>query len=170
MIGLVVGLIALGGFILYQVKNKAKQPDEGKGEEQFIPTTQDHLAIDYIRSGVIKLKTGGYRLVVELPSVNIELMEPEEKEVILQQYRQILNAIDFPFQYFQQSRIVDVSEYIGTLENQQIREKNRLIQKQLQFYSEFLQSMIQTKSVLTKKFYITVPFDAEEEEKKRQKE
>lgn len=164
--GVVLALFAFGGYLFYQFKIKNKEGE--KEEEKYIPTTQDHIALDYIRSGIVKLKTGGYRLVIELPSVNIELMEPEEKEMILQQYSQILNAIDFPFQYLQQSRIVDITEYLSTLEGHMVQEKNPLIQKQIEFYSNFLQDIIHDRSVLTKKFYITIPYDEEAEEKKKQ--
>jgi len=124
--------------------------------------------MDYIRSGIVKLKTGGYRLLIELPSINIELMEGEEREMVLQQYRQVLNAIDFPFQFLQQSRIVDVSEYLSMIEGKIRQEKNHLIQEQLRYYSNFLYELIRDRSVLTKKFFFVISFDEAKEEKKKQ--
>lgn len=168
LIGLAIGIIGLMGFIgfkMYQKRNE--EVEEVDEKEKFIPTTQDQLALDYIRSGIVKLKSGGYRLLVEMPSVNIELMEPEEREVVLQQYRQVLNAIDFQFQFLQQSRIVDVSEYLSSLEGFARTEKNPLIKKQVEYYTEFLVELIRDRSVLTKKFYLVVPFDEEREQKNK---
>lgn len=171
LMGLAFGLLILIGFIAWKMiqlkKEKAEAEKEGSiaEEEKRIASTQDQLAMDYIRSGILKLKSGGYRLLIELPSVNIDLMELEEKEVILQQYRQILNAIDFPFQYLQQSRIVDISEYLATLEGHARTEKNPLLKKQIEFYSEYLIELIRDRSVLTKKFYLVVPFDEAKETK-----
>lgn len=167
LIGLLIGLFIVIGVIVWKVLQLKKEKEESKEseKEKYVPTTQDQLALDYIRSGIFKLKSGGYRLLIELPSVNIDLMEPEEKEVILQQYRQILNAIDFPFQYLQQSRIVDISEYLATLEGYARTEKNPLLKKQIEFYTEYLIELIRDRSVLTKKFYLVVPYDEEKESK-----
>jgi hypothetical protein len=161
----ITGAILYFGYKTYVSKELGEEAVDEK--EKYIPTTQDQLAMDYIRSGVVRLKSGGYRLLLELPSVNIELMEPEEREVVLQQYRQVLNAIDFQFQFLQQSRIVDVSEYLSTLEGFARTEKNPLIQKQVEYYTEFLVELIRDRSVLTKKFYLVVPFDEEKESKNK---
>lgn len=136
-------------------------------QEKRIPTTQDQLAIDYIKGGIFKLKKGGYRLLVELPSVNIDLMEMSEKEIVLEQYRQILNAIDFPFQILQQSRLIDVSEYQSTLKAQMGKLNNLLLKKQLEYYYDFVDELIRERSILTKKFYIVCAFDDEKENKNR---
>lgn len=167
LFGLALGLLVIIGIVVWKVIQMKKEKEDGteNEKEKYIPTTQDQLALDYIRSGIFKLKSGGYRLLIELPSVNIDLMEPEEKEVILQQYRQILNAIDFPFQYLQQSRIVDISEYLATLEGYARTEKNPLLKKQIEFYTEYLVELIRDRSVLTKKFYLVVPYDEERESK-----
>lgn len=164
IVGLSIFLIGFSGFLAFKWYQKKSAEDEELAEkEKFIPTTQDQLAIDYIRGGVVKLKSGGYRVLVELPSVNIELMESEEKEIVLQQYRQILNAIDFPFQILQQSRIVDISDYLSQLEGFASTEKNPLIKKQIEFYTEYLIDLIRDRSVLTKKFYFVVPYDEAKE-------
>lgn len=168
LIGLVIGIVGLMGFVFFKMMKAKKENPEGKVEkEKFTPTSQDQLAFDYIRSGIVKLKSGGYRLLIELPSVNIELMEPQEKEVVLQQYRQILNAMDFPFQYLQQSRIVDIAEYLTSLEGFARKEQNPLIKKQVEFYSEFLIDLIRDRSVLTKKFYLVIPYDEDKETKNK---
>lgn len=165
-IGLLVGLICVGVFFGYKFYKK-KDAEVEEVEEKYIPTTQDHLALDYIRSGIVRLKNGGYRLLLEIPSVNIELMEGEEREGVLQQYRQILNAMEFPFQFLQQSRIVDVSEYISKLNGFSKAEKNPLIKKQTEYYTEFVEELIRDRSVLTKKFYLVVPYDEEKELKNK---
>ncbi|QST03016.1 hypothetical protein IMZ31_20940 (plasmid) [Pontibacillus sp. ALD_SL1] len=161
LIGILLAIVGGAGFIAY--KWWKGRDHDSTSPNQLIPTTQDHLAIDYIRSGVVKLKNGGYRLIVELPSLNIDLMEPEEKEGILERYRQVLNAIEFPFQYLQQSRVVDVSEYLDTLDTHKSNAKNPLLEKQLEYYSEFLVDLIRERSVLTKKFYLVIPYDEEKE-------
>lgn len=164
LLGVGLGILGVAGFVGYKlIKGKDVESDK----EKYIPTTQDHLPFDYIRGGIVKLKSGGYRLLIELPSVNIQLMADEEQEMVLQRYRGILNSMEFPFQYLQQSRVVDVSDYIGTLQAKIKKEKNTLLQHQLEEYSSFLEELIRERSILTKKFYLVIPFDETKESKEK---
>jgi hypothetical protein len=154
-------------FIFIQKRVLNASTDMKKEAERFVPTTQDNLPIDKIRGGIVKLKKGGYRILVEIPSINIDLMEPSEKEVVLYQYAGVLNSFDFPFQYLQQSRVVDISEYLENIQKYKSQTKNPFMQKQLQFYSEFVVSLIRQSMILTKRFYMVIPFDEERERKLR---
>lgn len=165
IIVVLIGGLAVG--ILFWFKKKKEATKE---KEKYVPTTQDQFPIDYIRSGIVKLKTGGYRIVIDLPSINIDLMEGSEKQVILEQYRQILTSIDFPFQYLQQSRIVDISEYLNTLGTIRATAKSKFVKNQLEFYSGYLIDLIKNRSVLTKKFYFVIPYDEERENKNKKKQ
>jgi len=164
MISLLFGL-GLGAIMIAIMFFKKKRENK-KDKEKYVPTTQDQFPIDYIRGGLLKLKNGGYRIVIEIPSINIDLMETSEKDGILQQYRGVLQALDFPFQYLQQSRIVDISEYLTTLEGLKTSARNNFTKNQLEFYSTFLIDLIKDRSILTKKFYLVIPFDEEKEKNK----
>lgn len=164
MISLLFGL-GLGAIMIAVMFFKKKRENQ-KDKEKYVPTTQDQFPIDYIRGGLLKLKNGGYRIVIEIPSINIDLMEMSEKDGILQQYRGVLQALDFPFQYLQQSRIVDISEYLTTLESLKTSARNNFTKNQLEFYSTFLIDLIKDRSILTKKFYLVIPFDEEKEKNK----
>lgn len=156
-IALIFGII----IILFDYSKKKKTVEQEK--ERYIPTTQDQIPIDYIRSGIMKLKNGGYRVVVEIPSVNIELMESDEQEIVLSQYRQILNGIEFPFQILQQSRTVDISDYRELLEKKMAETKNNLNRRLIGEFDVFLSQLIKERTILTKKFYVVVPYDEERE-------
>lgn len=157
LIGFLGGL-GIAGFAGYKkMKTNAKERDEEK--EKYIPTTQDQVPIEYIRSGVIKIKSGGYRIIVEMPSINIDLMDYNEKQHILRQYKEILTAVDFPFQILQQSRVVDIKDYLDQLDKTKALEDNLLIEKQLEYYQDFIKKMIKERSILTKKFFFIIPYD-----------
>lgn len=162
---LIVMVLILGfiGFTVYKIFFQAKEAKEDA--EKMIPTTQDHLPFEYIRSGVVKLKNGGYRVVVEIPSINIDLMESEEKQTKMEQYRSILNSIDFPIQFLQQSRIVDITDYLQALEVKRKTSDSKFVQNQLKFYSQYLEDLIKMRSILTKKFYVVIPYHEETERK-----
>lgn len=157
------GTIVFG--ILFTIRFLKKKKEAKKEQERLTPTTQENLPVENIRGGIMKVKTGGYRIVIELPSINIDLMEGSEREQVLIQYRQVLNSFDFPFQYLQQSRVVDISEYINTLENLRLTAKSKFMINQLGFYSDFLNELIKKRTVLTKKFFLIIPYDDYREDK-----
>lgn len=160
-------LVAVAGILLF--KYFKKNIDKEDEKETFVPTTQDNIPIDYVRDGIIKMKNGSYASVINVPSINIDLMEAEEKHVIFEQYRQILSAIEFPFQFLQQSRVVDVSDYLKKLEKIKLTTTNEFASYQLNFYQQYIIDLVSTSAVLTKKFYIIVPFDEEGEKRKKTK-
>lgn len=164
LIGLLVAIITAIGYLCFIIFFKSKDAEEEK--EKRIPTTQDHLPFEYIRASIVKLKGKGYRLVVEVPSINIDLMEAGEKQSVMEQYRSILNSIDFKFQILQQSRIVDISEYIDTLDTKKKSSDSKFVKNQLGFYIEYLNDLVKYRSVLTKKFYVVIPYEEEEDGKK----
>ena len=158
-IALILGII----IILFDYSKKKKSADTEK--EKYIPTPQDQIPIDYIRSGIMKLKNGGYRVIVEIPSVNIDLMESGEQSIVHGQYRQILNGIEFPFQILQQSRTVDIADYRKLLEKKMSETKNRLNQRLIGEFDVFLGQLIKERTILTKKFYVVIPYNEDREVK-----
>lgn len=158
-----IGMIVFGVYFFLQMIKKQKEAEKEK--EKHIPTTQENLPIESIRSGIMKLKTGGYRLIIELPSINIDLMEASEREGVLLQYRQVLNSLRFKFQYLQQSRVIDIQEYLNTIEVLRANATTKFAKNQLGFYNEFLENLIKERSVLTKKFFIIIPYDPHIEDK-----
>lgn len=165
---LVIMFVLLGIFGFFLFKFFVKGKEQEKEKEVKVPTTQDSLPFEYLRSGIVKLKNGGYRIIVELPSINIDLMEGSERQSVLEQYREILNSLDFSIQILQQSRIVDISDYLQKLETLKNGAKSNFVHKQLGYYSNYLVDLIKDRSILTKKFYVVIPYD-EEKDLKREK-
>lgn len=173
MIGIIIfilfmGIVGVVGVLAYKYINKTMQTDEEK--EDFIPTTQDNLPVDWIRKGIVKMKNGTYAIVIKLPSINIDLMEENEREVVFSQYRSILSAIDFPFQFLQQSRVVDIADYIKKLEKIQKGTDNDFVKLQLDHYKRYMTGLVNSRAILTRKFYLIVPFDELQEKKAKAKQ
>ncbi|MCU7666970.1 hypothetical protein [Bacillus thuringiensis] len=170
MIGFIIfilfmGIVGVLGVVGYNYIKKTMQTDDEK--EDFIPTTQDNLPIDWVRKGIVKMKNGTYAIVINLPSINIDLMEANEREVVFSQYRSILTAIDFPFQFLQQSRVVDIDEYMKKLEKIQKGTENEFVRLQLEHYKRYMNGLVNSRAILTRKFYLIIPFDELQEKKSK---
>lgn len=122
-------------------------------------STQDFVSIKEIRDGVVLLRDGGMRIVLIASSINFALKSGDEKTAILLQYQNFLNSIDFHIQIFIQSRRLDISPYIETLDNRLKEQSNELLKVQTREYIEFIKAFTENNNVMTKTFFVVVPYE-----------
>ncbi len=121
-------------------------------------SSQDFVPIKEVRDGVVVLKDGTLVSVIMTSSVNFALKSREEQEAIIFQFQNFLNAINFSMQIFSQSRKLDIKPYIGLLTNVLKEQKNELLKIQTREYMEFIKSFTETVNIMTKSFFIAVPY------------
>ncbi len=123
----------------------------GKSSQEFVP-------IKEIRDGVVVLKDGSLRGVVMTSSVNFALKSADEQNAIIYQFQNFLNAINFSIQIFTSSRRLDIRPYIAVLENQEKDQDNELLRIQTKEYIEFIKSFTESVNIMTKSFFIVIPY------------
>ena len=121
-------------------------------------TTQQFLEIEDIREGVLILKDKSLRGVLAVSSLNFELKSEEEQNAIIYQFQNFLNSLEFPIQIYIQSRKLNLTGYIEKLEELEKNQKNELLKIQTRSYIEFIKNLLAQGSIMTKNFYIIVPF------------
>ncbi|MBI2639705.1 MAG: hypothetical protein HYW90_02315 [Candidatus Sungbacteria bacterium] len=120
---------------------------------------QDFLAVDFIRDGVISLRgTQGLRMVLMASSFNFALKSSEEQDATIMQYENFLNSLDFPIQFVIHSRRLNITPYLETLKEREKEETNELLKIQVGEYIEFVRSFVELTNIVTKTFYVIVPF------------
>ncbi len=122
-------------------------------------STQDFLEMSQIRDGVIILKNKSLRGVLITSSVNLSLKSSEEQTAIINQFQSFLNSLDFTCQIIVQSRKVNLTGYIELIEKWKEEQENELLQYQTENYKKFIKEFIEKESILTKKFYVVIPYD-----------
>ncbi len=123
-------------------------------------STQEHLDIEDIKDGVIILKDGGACLVLISSAINFGLLSEKEQEAAIFAYASLLNSLTFQIQIIIRSALKDISSYLRLIEEQEAKEKRRLIKEQLGKYKIFIQETVQKNKVLDKKFYLVIPMSA----------
>ena len=121
---------------------------------------QQFLAIDTIREDTILLKDGGLRVVLMCSSLNFALKSADEQDAIIYQYQNFLNALDFPIQFVIHSRRLNVAPYLESLKERQKEEANELLKIQISEYTEFIKTFVESTNIMSKTFYVSVPFTA----------
>lgn len=122
--------------------------------------TQEFVPIDDIRGGIVILKDGSIRGVLMASSVNFSLKSAEERQAILLQFQDFLNSLDFSVQIITQSRKLDIRPYISVLEKRYTEQTSDLMKVQIEQYIEFVRSFTESANIMTKNFFIIVPYDS----------
>lgn len=120
--------------------------------------TQQFVPVKEIRSGTIILKDGGYRGVLICSSINFGLKSADEQHAITLGFQNFLNTLDFSIQIVINSRKMDLRPYLAFLEEKTPEQKTELMRIQLHEYIEFVRSFTDHANIMTKSFYIIVPY------------
>lgn len=120
--------------------------------------TQQFVPVKEIRNGIIVLKDGGYRGVLICSSINFGLKSADEQHAITLGFQNFLNTIDFSIQIVVNSRKMDLRPYLALLEEKAPGQKSELMRIQLHEYIEFVRSFTDQANIMTKSFYIVVPY------------
>ncbi len=112
-----------------------------------------------MRDGIVVLKSNGMRAVIMASSLNFALKSEDERNSIIYQFQNFLNSLDFPVQIFIQSRKLDIRPYIALLEERYKDQLNDLMKIQIKEYIAFIKNFTENSSIMTKSFFIIVPYD-----------
>jgi hypothetical protein len=127
-------------------------------------STQKYVDVEEVRNGAIVLKSGALRGVLLVSSVNFDLKSSEEQDATIMQYQNFLNSLDFPIQILIQSRRFNVEPYLALLQGKIQQQENELLRFQISEYKNFISGLIDTQNVISKFFYVVVPFSPVETE------
>src|SRR3989339_1479447 len=122
--------------------------------------TQEFVPVDDVRDGIVILKEGGMRGILMASSINFSLKSNDERQAILLQFQDFLNSLDFSIQILAQSRKLDIRPYIALLEGRYKEQTNDLMKIQIEQYIAFIKSFTESTNIMTKNFFIVIPYDA----------
>lgn len=121
-------------------------------------STQDFVPIRDVKDNVVILKDGRMAGVMLASSINFALKSTDEQQAILSQFQSFLNTIDFSLQFYVQSRKLDIQPYLHLLEEREPQQDNDLMRIQLREYMEFIRTFTSEVEVMSKNFFIVVPY------------
>jgi len=123
-------------------------------------STQKFLPIKEIRDGVVILDDNSFRSVLLASSLNFALKSLDEQNAILSQFQNFLNSLDFPVQFFIQSRRLDIRPYTRILEERYTAQTDDLMKLQIREYISFIREFTSGTEIMTKNFFIIVGYQA----------
>lgn len=123
-------------------------------------TTQSFVPVKEVRNGVVVLKNDGYRGILMCSSINFALKGEDEQRAIIGGFQSLLNTLDFTIQIVVHSRKTDIRPYLALLETRMQDQTSELMRLQLREYVQFIRNFIDSSDIMTKMFYVVVPYSA----------
>lgn len=122
-------------------------------------STQQDIEIAGIKDGVVILRSGSYRLVMSVSTVNFALKSEEEQNSLVFQYQSFLNSLHFPIEINMQSKRLDLTPYLKKIKELTDKQQNDLLRVQMQDYIDFVSKLINVANIMKKTFFVTIPFE-----------
>lgn len=127
-------------------------------------STQSYVDVEVIRDGAIVLKNGALRSVILVSSLNFDLKSSQEQDAIISQYQSFLNSLDFPVQIIVSSKRFNITPYLESIKSQIGVEQSELLRFQGAEYQDFIVNLSEVANIMSKTFYIVVPFAPSEDQ------
>ena len=121
-------------------------------------STQQFLALNDIKQGVIVLKNKSLRAVLMVSSLNFALKSEEEQTAIIYQFQNFLNSLDFSMEIVVQSKKLNITGYLNKLKNIEKTQENELLKTQTAEYQRFIRELISGGAIMSKNFFVVIPF------------
>ncbi len=123
-------------------------------------TTQKFTEIvDFIDNVVVF--EGGYAcIIIEITASNFALLSKREQDTRIFSYAALLNSLSFPIQIIIRNKRVDITNYIKDLDEVIKTTKNTQLATYIKYYRTFVHEMVTVNVVLSKSFYIVIPYSS----------
>lgn len=124
-------------------------------------SSRNQIAIKGVRDGILLLPRNQYRVVLQVSALNFELKSETEQDAIIDTYENFLNSLGTNLQILIRTREIDMDKYLEDLTDRLKGESEKIYQKQLRNYDEFIRSLITNNKILTRHFYLIIPYVAD---------
>lgn len=123
-------------------------------------SSRGQIAINGVRDGILMLPHNQYRAVLHVSSLNFELKSEEEQDAIIDTYESFLNSVGSNLQILIRTREIDMDKYLEDLDERFEHETEKIYRNQLTNYDAFIRSLVTTNKILTRHFYVVIPYTA----------
>lgn len=115
--------------------------------------------IDFIDNIVI-MEGGNACLIIELTASNFALLSRREQDARIYAYAELLNSLSFSIQILIRNKRLDISSYLTELDTAARQTQNKLLATHIKYYRSFIQEIVTVNVVLSKAFFIIIPFSS----------
>ncbi len=125
-------------------------------------SSRRQINIKEVKDNILILPGNQYRAIIETSSINFELKSEEEQDVLIDSFQNFLNSLSCPIQILIRVREIDVDNYLEDIAKNLSKEEEEIYKTQMKNYAEFIQKLISGNKILSRRFYIVIPYEAKD--------
>ena len=127
-------------------------------------SSRSQIAIEGVRDGIVMLPRSKYVKILQVSSINFELMSEEEQDALIDTYQSFLNSLNISFQILVRVREMDMDRYLETFRLKTAEEKKQIYKDQAENYIDFVQTLVKNNKILSRSFFIVIPIESKEKD------
>jgi TraC protein len=127
-------------------------------------SSRKQIDIKGVRDGILILPNNKYRLALELSSINFELKSEAEQDALIDTYQSFLNSLATSLQIIVRVRELDMDKYLEDVKAKGEQETEDIYKQQTDNYCDFVRTLITKNKILTRHFYVVLPYDLKEKD------
>lgn len=131
-----------------------------KAAQKIHASTQKFTEITDFVDNMVVMDGGSACLIIEITASNFALLSKREQDSRIFSYASLLNSLSFPIQILIRNKRIDISNYLKDLDEIIKNSKNPQLSSYISYYRDFVQEMVTVNVVLSKSFYIVIPFSS----------
>lgn len=121
-------------------------------------SSRGQIQVKKIVDHILVLPNQECRLILETSSINFELKSEEEQDVMIDSFQNFLNALPCQIQILVRVREIDIDKYAEDIARSKDKEKETVYKRQIESYSAFVKKLVSGNSILSRRFYIILPY------------
>lgn len=127
-------------------------------------SSRRQIDIKGVREGILLLPKNRYRAVLQISSINFELKSEDEQDALIETYQSFLNSLSTPLQIVVRVRELDMDKYLEDFKDRLKHEKEKVYKDEIQHYTAFVAKLIKKNKILSRHFYVVVPYESKDGE------
>lgn len=127
-------------------------------------SSRQQIRIDGVREGILILPNKEYRMVLSTSSINFELMSEDEQDALIDTYQNFLNSLNTSFQIVIRIRELELDKYLNSFRKRINDKDEKIYKEQAENYIDFVGKLVTNNKILTRKFYVILPYKASDQD------
>lgn len=127
-------------------------------------SSRQQIRIDGVREGILILPNKEYRMVLSTSSINFELMSEDEQDALIDTYQNFLNSLNTSFQIVVRIRELELDKYLNSFRKRINDKDEKIYKEQAENYIDFVGKLVTNNKILTRKFYVILPYKATDQD------
>lgn len=118
--------------------------------------TRDLIKVNRIEKNYLVLDDNTFVALVKVDGIQFFLLDPSSQEIVISQFQNFLNGLDFNLQILVISRHTKLDNYLNYLEKFANTQPNELLRMQFYDYLEFIRALNESTSIMQKIFLLVI--------------